>query len=311
MRAVVARDARPAVAEIDAPSPGEGEVLVRVAATAVNRADLLQVAGAYPPPAGAPETLGLELSGEVASGDRSGERVMAIVAGGGYAELALVPESHLMPVPDGMDLLDAAAIPEAFLTAWSNMVEIAGLSAGETVLIHAGASGVGLAATQIAAALGCRVIATASSAKHEYCTEAGAARVVDYQTEDFGAIVEAEGGANVIVDFIGEPYLDGNLRAVRKWGRIVYVGLMGGRTATIDLGQIMRKRLSILGSTLRDRTGREKAGLVNRFASWALPRFVTGELRPTIWRILPLDQAAEAHDLVRANANAGKIVLKL
>lgn len=318
MRAVLARDGQPVIVDIPAPTPGPDDLLVAVSATALNRADLLQVQGAYPPPRGAPETLGLELAGRVLqAGDnvhdfRPGQRVMALLAGGGYAERAVFPAAHAMPVPDHLSDTEAAAIPEAFLTAYSNMLQIGQLRAGQTVLIHAGASGVGLAACQMARLLGARVCVTASAGKHDTCREHGAEICIDYHTEDFAQVLTDAGiQVNLVLDMVGGSYWQGNLRIIKRWGRVVYIGLMGGRTVDMDLGQIMARRLTVTGSTLRDRTTEEKAALVHEFWEWAGPHFVSGALRPTVWRVLPLEQVAQAHQLMRENASAGKIVLTL
>lgn len=316
MRAVIAQDAKPVIVALPVPTPRPGEVLVKVRATALNRADLLQVRGMYPPPPGAPDTLGLELAGEVetlgagVTAPHPGQRVMALVGGGGYAEYAVVLAEHLMPFPNSWSFVEAAAVPEAFLTAYSNLVEIGHLAAGEVVLVHAGASGVGLAAIQIAKQLGAVVVATASTAKHAVCREHGADLVMDYQHADFAEqVLNAYGGAHLVMDFIGAPYWDANVRALRHWGRLVFVGLMGGAKKEINLSDIMRKRLSVMGSTLRDRTDEEKTGLTQRFSAWAQPHFAAGRLKPSVWRTLPLEDVANAHQLMQENANAGKIVL--
>lgn len=316
MRAVVARDLRPVIVDLPPLSLKPDEVLINVKATALNRADLLQVQGNYPPPPGAPETLGLELAGEIIGlgaqvTDRHvGQRVMALVGGGGYAEQAAVPAAHTMPIPQRFSYEEAAAIPEAFLTAYTNMIEMGRLAAGETVLIHAGASGVGLAAIQCAKVIGAAVVCTASAAKHEACYQHGADLVIDYKTENFAERVRAEyGGADLIIDFIGAPYWEANIQVLNLWGRLVFIGLMGGAVKEVNFGQIMQKRLSIMGSTLRTRSYEEKARLTADFWAWAAPHFESGALRPTIWRSLPLDQVEEAHRLMSENQNAGKIVL--
>jgi tumor protein p53-inducible protein 3 len=316
MRAVIARNNRPELVELTDPEPATDELLVHVRATALNRADLLQVAGNYPPPPGAPATLGLEFAGEIiATGAdvtafQPGQRVMALVAGGGYAEKAVVKAAHAMPVPDHLSDEEAAAIPEAFLTAYSNMVEIGGLQNGERVLIHAGASGVGLAAAQIARAMGAEPIVTASAAKHDICRQAGAVMTIDYRTENFAdRILERYSGVHLVIDMVGAPYWDDNLRVLEKWGGLVFVGLMGGSRKEINLGDIMAKRLRIMGSTLRNRSDERKAELIASFSRWALPRFAEGVLRPNVWRIMPLAEVAQAHILMQENANAGKIVL--
>ncbi|PJF41697.1 MAG: NAD(P)H-quinone oxidoreductase [Chloroflexi bacterium] len=318
MRAVIAQDKKPTIVELPDLSPSAGELLVQVKATALNRADLLQVQGNYPPPAGAPEILGLEFAGEIiAVGDgvrdyTIGQRVMALVAGGGYAEQAVVPAAHTMPIPDYLSYEEAAAIPEAFLTAFSNMVEIGRLKAGETVLIHAGASGVGLAAIQIAKVIGATVVVTTSAAKHGICREYGADITIDYKSENFAERLLAENiGVDLIIEHVGAPYWNDNMRVLNLWGRVVYIGLLGGALTEVNLSDIMRKRLSIMGSTLRNRTFDEKAGLISRFWEWAQPHFESGTLKPTVWRTMPLDDVVEAHELMASNANAGKIVLTL
>ncbi len=316
MQAVIAQNQQPVLIDLPQPTPGAGELLVKVHAAALNRADLMQVAGNYPVPEGAPETLGMELAGEVievgagVDAFAPGDRVMALVEGGGYAQFAITRAAQTMPLPDGLSDTEGAAIPEAFLTAYSNMVEIGGLIASDCVLIHAGASGVGLAAIQIAKLIGATVIVTASAPKHGICLQHGADAAIDYKTQDFAArIRETYGGVHLIIDFIGAPYWEQNIDILHKWGRLVFVGLMGGAQAQVNLGHIMRKRLTITGSTLRDRTPERKANLVGRFGAWAAPNFRTGVLRPTIWREMPLEDVAQAHALMRDNQNAGKIVL--
>lgn len=316
MRAVIAQNQQPVIVELPEPRPKPDELLIDVQATALNRADLLQVMGNYPVPEGAPDTLGMELAGivrEVGSevtNFKVGDRVMSLVGGGGYAEVAVAAAAHSMPIPAGMRFTDAAAIPEAFLTAYSNMVEIGELLATETVLIHAGASGVGLAATQIAKTLGAQVFVTASAPKHEICRQHGADRAIDYKTQNFADVILADtDGVELVIDFIGAAYWDDNVRVLKKWGRLVFVGLMGGATKEINFGAIMRKRLSIKGSTLRDRTYDRKRNLIGRFAKWGLPHLKTGQLRPTVWQTLPLEDVVQAHELMRTNQNAGKIVL--
>jgi tumor protein p53-inducible protein 3 len=318
MRAVIAQDNRPVIVQIPDPEPKADELLVRVHATSLNRADLLQVAGNYPVPPDAPDTLGLELAGEVIGMGNEvrdfkiGDRVMALVGGGGYAEKATFPAAHAMKIPDALSYEEGAAIPEVFLTAYSNMLEIGGLLATDKVLIHAGAGGVGLAAIQIAKRVGATVIATASANKLAACLEHGADRAIDYKAQNFAdAILESGAGVDLILDFIGAAYWEDNVRALNHWGRLVFVGLMGGATHEVNFGQIMRKRLTIAGSTLRDRSKEQKSALVGRFWKWAAPHFRTGALRPTVWRVLPLDEVAEAHRLMAENQNIGKIVLSI
>lgn len=316
MRAVIAQDKKPVIVDLPMPTLQADEVLVKVHATALNRADLLQVLGKYPPPLGWPDTLGMELAGEVSQVGSAvtslqvGQRVMALVGGGGYADYCTVPASHCMVIPDKLTYVEAAALPEAFITAYSNMLEIGGLTAADTVLIHAAASGVGLAAIQIAKTIGARVIGTASAGKHSICLEQGADRMIDYQTQDFAEALKAEGiEVDLILDFIGAAYWESNTKVLKKWGKLVFIGLMGGGLKEVDFGLIMRKRLTLTGSTLRDRTPAEKTALVGRFGKWALPHFHTGQLRPTVWQTYPLEQVAEAHQAMSSNQNAGKIVL--
>jgi putative PIG3 family NAD(P)H quinone oxidoreductase len=300
------------------PEPAAGELLVRVRATAVNRADLLQRRGGYAPPPGASPILGLELAGEVvrpAGGWQAGDRVMAVVTGGGYAELAAVPAGMAMRVPEGMPFERAAAIPEAFLTAYLNLFTLGDLQAGEVALIHAGASGVGSAAIQLARAAGARVIATAGAEqKLALCRELGAELAIDYKAEPFAErVLAASGGrgADVVLDFVGAPYWEGNMAALAPYGRLMLIGFLGGSRGQLDLGAIMGKSLTVRGTTLRRTPLDRKIALAQAFAAFALPRFERGELRPVVDTVLPLAQAAEAHRLLEANRNAGKVVLRL
>jgi putative PIG3 family NAD(P)H quinone oxidoreductase len=318
MRAVVARDKQAVIVDLPDPQPGEGELLVDVKATALNRADVLQVAGHYPPPPGAPETIGLEFAGNVVDmgpgveGFAVGDRVMALVGGGGYAEKAIVHHEHALPVPVNLSDEEAAAIPEAFLTAYSNMVEIGGLGAGERVLIHAGASGVGQAAIQIARLMNATVIVTASAGKHDICRAMGADMTIDYKTENFADRILAEySGVHLIIEMVGAPYWDDNMRVLEKWGRIVFVGLPGGAMKEVNFGQIMQKRAIVTGSTLRNRTHERKSRLIAAFGEWALPHLSSGRLQANVWKVMPLDEVSAALDMMRNNQNAGKIVLKI
>jgi tumor protein p53-inducible protein 3 len=319
MRAVIGQNNQPVIVDIPEPVPSADEVLIKVHATALNRGDLLQVRGLYPPPAGAPDTLGLELAGTVIGfGDnvqrwRVGDRVMALVAGGGYAELATVHQDHLMAIPADFSYVQASAIPEAYLTAYSNMVQIGRLTAGERVLIHAGGSGVGLSAIQIAKALGATVYTTASAGKHAVCLAHGADSAIDYQTQNFADVIldQVPEGVNLVIDFIGAKYWEDNVRVLAQWGRLVFIGLMGGMKHEVNFRQIMDKRLTISGSTLRNRTIQQKADLIASFSAWGLPLFENGVLRPNVWQVLPLEQVAEAHALMADNQNAGKIVLTI
>lgn len=306
------------VAEAPDPQPAAGELLVRVHATAVNRADLLQRRGAYPPPDGASPILGLELAGEVARDAgpwRAGDHVMAVVTGGGYAELAAVPAGMAIPVPAGMPFEAAAAIPEAFLTAYLNLFTLGGLATGETVLIHAGASGVGTAAIQLARAAGARVLATAGAdEKLALCRELGAEVAINYRREPFaGPVAEATGGRGVdlVLDFVGAPYWEANLASLAVGGRLMLIGFLGGSRGQLDLGPVMAKSLRVAGTTLRRTPLERKVALARAFADFALPRFERGELRPVLDSVYPLEQAADAHAAVEANSNAGKVVLRV
>lgn len=309
------------LADVPDPVPGSGEVLLRVHATAVNRADTLQRYGLYPPPPGASPILGLEAAGEVeAVGSgvtqwHAGDRTCALLAGGGYAEKVAVPQGQLMPVPDAMDTVTAAAIPEAFITAHDNLVTRAGLQAGETVLIHGGAGGVGTAAIQVAKRTGARVVVTAGSPERlQRCRELGADAGIDHRDEDFvvriGEITEGR-GADVILDVMGAAYLERNLRALAADGRLVVIGMQGGLRAEVDLNTMLSRRLSVVGTTLRSRPIAQKAEIVQRFATEVLPGFADGSLRPVIDRVLPLDQVVEAHRAVETGGHFGKIVLRV
>jgi len=300
------------------PQPGADELLVRVHATAVNRADLLQRRGGYAPPSGASSILGLELAGEVvqAVGQwRIGDRVMAVVTGGGYAELAAVPAGMAMRIPERFSYQEAAAIPEAFLTAYLNLFTLGRLQPGEVALIHAGASGVGTAAIQLARAAGARAIVTAGAdAKLALCRALGAELAINYQSESFVERVQAATGgrgADVVLDFVGAPYWDSNLAALALGGRLLLIGFLGGSRGQLDLGMMMGKSLTVASTTLRRTSLPQKVALTQAFTAFALPRFERGELRPVIDRVLPIAQAAEAHRVLEANSNAGKVVLSV
>jgi putative PIG3 family NAD(P)H quinone oxidoreductase len=301
-----------------APSPADGELLVRVRATAVNRADLLQRRGGYAPPPGASPILGLELAGEVVepAGEwRAGDRIMAVVSGGGYAELAVVPAGMAMRIPESLSFEQAAAIPEAFLTAYLNLFTLGWLAAGETALIHAGASGVGTAAIQLVRAAGARAIVTAGSAeKLALCRELGAEVTINYRTESFAERVLAltgGRGADVVLDFVGAPYWEGNMAALAQRGRLMLIGFLGGSAGQLDLGPLMGKSLTVASTTLRRTPLPQKIALTGAFVDFGLARIARGELRPVIDTVLPIEQAAEAHRMLEANKNAGKVVLSV
>ena len=302
--------------EVPDPRPGPGELLVRVRAAGVNRADLLQRLGRYPPPPGEPETLGLEIAGEVlepAAPFQRGDRVMALLGGGGYAELARVPAAHALPIPEGMGFAGAAAIPEAFLTAWLNLFMLGRLAPGEVVVVHAAASGVGSAALQLCRGVASTVLATASPGKHAACLELGATHVLARQEVPAGlaeAVRRAAGrGADLIFDLVGASYLEADVAALGLQGRLCCISSMGGSKGTLDVGALLTRRLTVMGSMLRSRSPAQKAKLVADFAQKALPRFRTGQLRPVVGRTYPLAQAREAHAALERNEVVGKIVL--
>src|SRR6266567_1766803 len=275
-----------------------------------NRADLLQIAGRYPPPAGEPDIIGLELSG---TSDATGEAVCALVAGGGHADYVAAPAGQLFPAPTRLDLVTAAGIPEAFLTAFVNLVMEAGLRRGETLLVHAGASGVGLAAIQLGKLLGARVAATTrTSEKLVALTSAGADLVIDTGRQDFAEQIEERWGrdaVDVVLDPIGAPSLAGDMRVLATGGRVVFIATMAGARAELDLALVMRKRARLLGSTLRARSRAEKSEIVARFRREILPAFASGELRVPVDSVFPVDRAAEAFQRMRDNRNVGKILI--
>ncbi len=304
--------------EVAEPVPGPDEVLIDVAATALNRADLLQRMGLYPDPRRVqPEIPGLEFAGTVvAMGDRVtmwqvGDRVMGIEAGGAYAERIATHERQLLAVPAFIDLVDAAAIPEVFLTAWDALVLQGGLSSGRWALVHAGASGVGTASIQIAKAIGARIAVTCSAGKSELCRSLGADLVLDRSPNDWLAAARAAvpAGFDTILDVVGGEEIDRNLQAVAQRGSIVQVGLMGGGSTQVNAGLLMAKRAHWVGTTLRARPIEEKVAVTRRFAAEMLPLFDEGRLRPVIDRRYPFAQIADAHRLMESNANAGKIVI--
>jgi putative PIG3 family NAD(P)H quinone oxidoreductase len=302
--------------EVPDPVPGPGEVLVDVRASAVNRADLLQRAGFYDPPPGTPPYPGLECSGRISAlgdgvtGWAVGDEACALLAGGGYAEKVAVPVGQLLPVPT--DVLESAALPEVACTVWSNLVGVARLAAGETLLVHGGGSGIGTFAIQFAAVLGARVLTTARKAKHDVLLELGAELAIDYTAEDFVEVARgATGGrgVDVILDIQGAGYLSRNVAALATNGRLVVIGLQGGRKAELDLGQLMAKRASVATTALRARPPAEKATIVSGVRDEVWPLVRAGRIRPVIDRRIPMSQAAHAHEVVGANAHIGKVLL--
>jgi putative PIG3 family NAD(P)H quinone oxidoreductase len=305
----------------EAPDPmaGPGEVVIEVAASAVNRADLLQRQGFYPPPPGASDILGLECSGRVTAlgdgveGVRVGDEVCALLAGGGYAEQVAVPAGQVMPLPAGVDLITAAALPEAACTVWSNLVQVGRLRAGESVLIHGGASGIGTMATQVAAALGAApvVCTVGSAAKADAVRDLGADLAVDYNNDDFVAAVRrlTGRGVDLILDIVGAKYLARNLDALAPDGRLVVIGLQGGATAEIDLGRLLTRRLSVHATTLRARPIEQKAEICRAVVEGLWPLVADGRVRPVVGSTYPMTEAAAAHPLVEESGHVGKVLL--
>jgi putative PIG3 family NAD(P)H quinone oxidoreductase len=297
------------------PAPADGEVLVRVAAAGVNRPDVMQRMGKYPPPPGASDIPGLEIAGTVVAGAMpTGTRVCALVAGGGYAEYAAVPLPQVLPVPDGLSFVEAAAIPETYFTVWTNLFDRAHLAAGESVLVHGGTSGIGSTAIQLAASLGSRVFATAGSdAKCAACVQLGAARAINYHTEDFVEVIarEAPSGMDVVLDIVGGDYLPRNLAALALNGRLVQIGLIGGARATISLAVILQKRATITGSTLRARTPAEKGQIAAALRERVWPLLAARRVRPIVDRTFPLEAAAAAHRALEGGDVIGKVVLEV
>ncbi|SDU29586.1 NAD(P)H-quinone oxidoreductase [Jiangella alkaliphila] len=306
-------------AEVPDPVCGPGEVVVDVVASAVNRADLLQRMGKYDVPPGAPAWPGLECSGTISevgegvTGWKAGDQVCALLSGGGYAERVAVPAGQLLPVPTGVDLVTAAALPEVMCTVWSNLVMTAGLRAGEVLLVHGGASGIGTAAIQVGRALGARVAVTAgTAAKLERCAELGAEILVNYRSEDFAEVVTAATGghgADVVLDIMGGSYLARNLDVLAMDGRITIIGTMGGRRTELDLAAVMGKRARITGSLLRRRTRAGKAAVVAEVCEHLWPLIESGTVRPVVDRTLPMTEAAEAHRVVADGEHVGKVLL--
>jgi putative PIG3 family NAD(P)H quinone oxidoreductase len=305
--------------ELPDPVPAPGEVLVRVAAAGVNRADIAQRQGSYPPPPGAPEHLGLECSGTIeqlgegVTGWAVGDQVCALLGGGGYAELVAVAADLVLPLPAGVSLVEAAALPEVTCTVWSNVVQLARLSRGEVLLVHGGSSGVGTMAIQVGVLLGATVAVTAGSpAKLDACRSLGAAITVDYRTQDFVEVVKAGTGgrgADVILDPIGAGYLARNLQVLAPDGRLANIGMQQGRTGEIDLGLAMAKRLTLTSTGLRSRPHAQKAAIVAAVREGLWPAIEDGRVRPVIDRVLPMSAAGDAHRLLESSGHIGKLLL--
>jgi NADPH2:quinone reductase len=295
------------------------EVLIRVLAAGVNRPDVFQRLGQYPVPPGASDLPGLEVAGEIVDGDLSGsdfkkgDLVCALVQGGGYAEYCAAPLAQCLPVPKGLSPLEAAALPETYFTVWSNVFQRAALAEGESLLVQGGSSGIGTTAIQLATALGHRVFATAGSAdKCRACEELGAVRAIDYKTEDFAAVVkELTGGkgVDVVLDMVGGDYVAREMSCLADDGRIVIIALLGGAKANVDLGQVLRRRLTITGSTLRPRPVAFKARIARELRERVWPLLEAGRIKPVIYKTFPLDEAANAHTLMESSTHVGKIML--
>ena len=323
MRAVIAPDPGGpealVVADLPDPTPGPGEVVIDMTASAVNRADTLQRQGFYPPPPGASDVLGLECSGVVSAvgddvaGWTVGDEVCALLAGGGYAEKVLVPAGQVMPVPDGMELVTAGALPEVACTVWSNVFMIAGLRQGETLLVHGGAGGIGTFAIQLAHALGVRVITTAGSPeKLDVCRSLGADVTINYREQDFVEEVKAAtdgAGVDVILDNMGAKYLSRNVDALSTEGRLVVIGMQGGSKAELDLGVLMRKRGAVIATSLRARPSDEKAAICASVVEHVWPLVADGSVRTLVHTSLPLERAGEGHRIMESSDHIGKIVL--
>jgi len=304
---------------IPRPDPGHGEILIKVAAAGVNRPDTIQRMGLYPPPPGAPATPGLEVAGEVVAMGagvtmwKVGDKVCALVGGGGYAEYCLAHETHALPVPQGLSMTEAAALPETFFTVWTNVFERGNLKAGETLLVHGGSSGIGTTAIQLASIFGAKVIATAGSAeKCAACLKLGADTAINYRDADFVAETKrltGDRGADVILDMVGGDYIPRNIQAAATDGRIVSIAFLNGPTAEVNFLPVMLKRLTLTGSTLRPRSIEEKAALALALREKVWPLIEAGRVKPLIDTVFPLAGAAKAHALMEKSSHIGKIIL--
>lgn len=303
------------------PVPGEGEVLIRVRAAGVNRPDVLQRQGHYPVPPGASDLPGLEVAGEIVGGDLTqssfqvGDAVCALVQGGGYAEYCVAPLAQCLPVPQGLTMEQAAGLPETFFTVWSNVFDRAKLQKGETILIHGGSSGIGVTAIQLAKAFGAHVFATAGSDEKCRAIESlGVDRAINYRTDNFAEVIKREtdgSGVNVILDMVAAKYLSANLNALADDGRLVVIALLGGARAELDLGQVLRRRLQITGSTLRPRPVEFKAAIARALQQHVWPLLASGEIKPVIFQSFALEDAVSAHRLMESSEHIGKIILQV
>ncbi len=309
---------RLAVSDIDRPAPKPGEVLIRVAAAGLNHADMIQAKGGYPPPPGAPDTLGLEVSGEIVeigagvTGLKVGDKVCALLGGGGYAEYAAVSQLCVLPIPKGVSLIDAAALPEVHFTVWTNLMDAARLKPGERVLVHGGTSGIGTAAIQLCVARGHEVFATAGSKEKCAACEKLGAKAINYREQDFVDVIKtATGGkgVDVILDMVGGDYVDRELKLLADDGRIVLIAFLGGMKSTVSLNEILRRRLVLTGSTLRPRPIAFKGEIARNLREKVWPKIASGAFKPEIFKTFALADAAQAHALMESSQHIGKIVL--
>jgi len=325
MRAIeITQPGKPEVLQLcERPQPElkAGEVLIRVHAAGINRPDVLQRMGHYPVPPGASDLPGLEVAGEIVDGDlgdsglKRGDMVCALVQGGGYAEYCAAPLAQCLPMPEGLTAVEAASLPETFFTVWTNVFDRAGLQDGETLLVQGGTSGIGVTAIQLATALGHRVFATAGSDdKCRACEELGAERGINYRSEDFVEVVKSltgGKGVDVVLDMVAGDYVAREIDCLADDGRIALIALLGGAKANVDLGQVLRRRLSISGSTLRPRPVAFKAAIAQKLREHVWPLFAAGKIKPVIYKTFPLEEAAEAHALMESSTHVGKIVLQV
>ncbi len=325
MKAIAVENPGPAYAlklsEIERPAPKDGEVLIKVAAAGLNRADLVQAMGGYPPPPGAPSTLGLEVSGEVAavgagvSRFKPGDKVCSLLGGGGYADYCVISEKCVLPVPSGVGLIEAAALPEVHFTVWTNLIDSARLKPGERVLIHGGSSGIGTAAIQLCAARGHEVFATAGSKeKCAACTALGAKRAINYREEDFVEVIKNETGGkgvDVILDMVGGDYIQRNFSAAALWGRIVNIAFQQGMSANVNFAGMLMKRLTFMATTLRARSNEEKGAIRDALAREVWPLIEAGKIKPVVDKIYPLAEAGAAHKQMAGGDHIGKILLRM